>query len=186
MKGSILSARYAKSLLGLAIEQNALDAVYTDMQAVKAACADSRDLALLLKSPVVKTDKKQSILKEVFGGMLGELSMAFINLLTDKRREYHLEGIASAFITQYKAHNNITTATVTSAVALSDDAREKLRGMVKQSYPGQEIELQEQIDASLIGGFVIRVADKQVDASIKHSLREMQMEFNKNPYVKDF
>ena len=69
---------------------------------------------------------------------------------------------------------------------MSDDAREKLRGMVKASYPGQEIELQEQIDKSLIGGFVVRVADKQVDASIKRSLQEMQMEFNKNPYVKDF
>ena len=186
MKGSILSARYAKSLLGLALEQNALDAVYADMQAVKEQCAGSRDLSLLLKSPVVKTDKKQSILKEVFGDRLGTLSMAFINLLADKRREYHLEGIASAFITQYKAHNNITTATVTSAVELADDAREKLRSMVKENYPGQEIELQEQVDASLIGGFVVRVADKQVDASIKRSLHEMQMEFNKNPYVKDF
>lgn len=186
MKGSILSTRYAKSLLGLALEQNALDAVYGDMQAVSTACADNRDLSLLLKSPVVKTDKKLSILKEVFGGMLGELSMSFMVLLTSKRRENHLEGISNAFILQYKAHNNITTATVTSATALTDDVREKLRTMVKAGYPTQDIELQEQVDPELIGGFVIRVADKQVDASIKRSLLEMQLEFNKNPYVKDF
>ncbi len=186
MKGSILSTRYAKSLLGLAIERNALDAVYADMQAVESACTENRDLSLLLKSPVVKTGKKLSILDAVFGGTLSELSMAFITLLANKRREYHLEGIASAFILQYKAHNNITTATVTSAVTLTDEVRTKLRTMVKASYPDQEIELNETVDPELLGGFIIRVADKQVDASIKRSLVEMQMEFNKNPYVKDF
>lgn len=186
MKGSILSARYAKSLLGLAIEQNQLDAVYADMQLIEAACKDSRDLALLLKSPVVKTDKKQSILKAVFGESLSQLSIAFVNLLADKRREYHLQGIASAFISQYKKHNNITTAKVVSAVALTDEVRGKLRDMVNATYPDQKIELAEQVDESLIGGFVLRVADKQVDASIKRSLTDMQMEFNKNPYVKDF
>jgi len=185
MKGTIVAARYAKSLIDLAIEQNQLEEVYADMQHIAKTCEESRELSVMLKSPVIKHDKKHAILSEIFGG-LSKTTEAIITLLTSKHREAYLEGIAKAFVAQYKQHKNIQTAVITTAVPLTDEGRQKVTELVKSTQAGISVELKENIDADILGGFVLRVGDKQVDASIARKLRDMTMEFSKNPYLKDF
>ena len=90
--------RYARSLMQLAIEQNQLVAVQEDMRLVANTCAGSRDLVLLLKSPVVKGDKKDKILDRVFAGKIGTMTSAFMGILVRKGREAMLPEIAEAFI----------------------------------------------------------------------------------------
>ena len=86
MKNTRATYRYAKSLLELAKEQGTLEVCKTDMETVVSICKDSRELMLLLKSPVVKTDKKQAIFSEIFGSC-SDLTMSFIQLITQKKRE---------------------------------------------------------------------------------------------------
>ena len=107
MKHSRVTIRYAKALLQLAIEQNILEQSYADMVLLDSVFKQNKDLSLLLKSPIVKTDQKLSIFKLIFDTKIGEVSMAFINIITTKKRESLLALIASSFISLYKEHNKI-------------------------------------------------------------------------------
>ena len=112
MKATKLTSRYAKSLLSLVIENNSLESTLSDMKLILSVCNQNRDLSQLLKSPVVKTDKKLTILSEIFSKEVTEITMAFISIITNKKREKFLEGIAESFISLYKIHNNIETVTL--------------------------------------------------------------------------
>jgi F-type H+-transporting ATPase subunit delta len=174
MKQSRVTIRYAKALLQLAIEQNTLEQSYNDMVLLDAVCTDSKELSLLLKSPIVKTDHK-----------LGEVSMAFINIITTKKRESLLALIARSFIALYKEHNKIETATVTTAAPLDEALRAEVINFIKK-YGDDNVELTEKVDEKIIGGAIIRMGDKQLDASVSKAISELRQTFNKNLYIQDF
>ena len=184
MRNTRVTSRYAKSLLELAVEQNQLDACKADMEAVVAACKESKELSLLLKSPVVKTDKKVAILNEVFASF-STLSKSFINIITNKKREMLLEEISEQFLLVYKQHKGIESAVVTTAIPLDNDLRAAIQGFVEKHVRGQ-VELTEKVDEKLIGGAVIRMGDKQLDASVLRQINDLKQTFNKNLYIKDF
>ena len=181
MKQTRVATRYAKSLLNLAIERNELERVYKDMQYV-ATCCDNRDLGLLLKSPIVKTDKKKKVLDGIFAGEVSEMIMSFLNIIASKKRESALPEIADEFLVQYKVHQNIVVAQVTSPVKLSDDQKDKILNLINADHKGA-VEMIETIDESLLGGFIVRIGDKQIDASINRKLNELRTEFSKNLFV---
>lgn len=182
---SKLSARYAKSLLELSIEKGSLEKVYSDMKLILQTCRENHELQVLLKSPIVNSDKKQEVLKAVFGNKTDVLTLAFINLITEKRREIYLEGIAEAFTEQYKNQKNILTAIVTTAQGLDEELRKQVLEVIKKSADS-EVELVERTDKTLIGGFIIRIGDKQEDTSISRKLKTLYRTFNENPFIKNF
>ena len=186
MKGTILSSRYAKSLLTLAIQNNILEEIKNDMKMIADVCQDNRDLQLLLKSPIIKTDKKQSILKELFGPTINKVTLSFLNIITFKRREHYLEEIARQFVLQYNIHMNIEVAIVTTAVKIDDKLRQQILKLVKSSSELASIQLEEKIDKSVIGGFILTMGDKEYDASLSSKIRELKQEFAKNLYVSDY
>lgn len=180
-----VSQRYAKSLIDLSLEKGQLEQVREDMQLVHATVSESHELSLMLKSPVIKTDKKQEVLKAVFGGKIGVITAEFIDIITRKRRESVLGEIAASFLSQYKKHKQILTAVITSASGLDDNLRNQVKQIVKGAT-GSEVELVEKVDKDLIGGFVLRVGDKQVDASILRQIKNIDRSFSENPYVKEY
>ena len=97
-----LAARYAKSLIDLATEQNQLERVYDDMLLLQSVCKTNRDFVALLKSPVIPADKKLSVLDASTSGRVTDLTASFNRLLVRKGRESVLPEIADAFIEQYK------------------------------------------------------------------------------------
>ncbi|MFN3875986.1 MAG: ATP synthase F1 subunit delta [Flavobacteriales bacterium] len=175
--------RYARSLMELAQEKGMLAAVHEDMRMVADACAASRDLRVLLKSPVVKSDAKDRILGKVFAGRIGQVTSAFMGILVRKGREALLPHVAAAFDELYKQQRGIVTAHVRSAAPLSDAARAKARALVERHHPGKTIELEEHVDASLIGGVIIRVGDEQYDGSVSRRLSDLRRKFSENPYI---
>ena len=185
MKGTRAASRYAKSLADLADEKGLLEKVYPDMRLIQKSCAESKDLLLLLKSPIVKKDRKQSILKEVFSGKISKLTEEFMLLLTSKRREGLLEDIAKSFVSQYKERKKILTAVITTAQGLDEGLRKKVLEIVKSSAYS-EVELVEKIDSNLIGGFTLQAGDKRVDATIAKQLRKLGQSFSENPYIKEY
>ncbi len=176
MKETRIAYRYAKSFLTLALEHGEIDKAYIDMKNISEVCRQSKKLSLLLKSPIVKPDKKTDILREIFSTRLGKLSLSFIDIIIKKRRENYLEAIAGEFQNQYKSHKNILTAIVTSAVGLDDKIRSEIIRIVRESS-NAEVELVEKEDKELIGGFILRVGDKQVDASIQRKLLNLRRDF---------
>jgi len=182
---SKLSARYAKSLLELSIEKGSLEKVYADMKLILSTCRENHELQVLLKSPIVNSDKKQEVLKAIFGNKTEILTLTFINILTEKRREMYLEEIAEAFTEQYKNQKNILTAIVTTAQGLDEELRKQVLQVIKKSADS-EVELVEKTDKTLIGGFIIRIGDKQEDTSISRKLKTLYRTFNENPFIKNF
>lgn len=185
MKESRVAHRYAKSLLDLALEKGQLEPVSEDMRVVLDTIHKNRDLSVLLRSPVIKTDKKQEILKAIFGGHIGVITTEFIDIITRKRREAELEGIAEAFVTQYRKHKQILTAVITTANGLDEKLRTQVLEVVKQSSGGKSVELVEKTDKTLLGGFVLRVGDQQVDSSVIRQIKNLERNFRENPYIKE-
>jgi len=175
--------RYARSLMELALEEGLLDGVNGDMRLVAGTCAASRELQVLLKSPVVKPDAKGRILEQVFGGRVGPVTTRFIGILVRKGREVLLPHVADAFNELYKQHKGIITVHVTSAAPLADKARDQVRALAGARHPGRTIELNEQVDPDLIGGLSIRIGDEQVDGTVSRRLADLRREFSKNPYI---
>ena len=185
MKGTRVASRYAKSLINLAIEKGELEKVYADMALVNATCMQSKELYLFLKSPIIKTDKKVAVLKEIFANKVSKVSQEFIDLIAKKRREIYLSEIAQEFVAQYRAHKKILIAVITSAAGLDDTLRKKVLEIVKDNLKS-EVELVEKVNKDLIGGFVLRIGDKQVDTSLARKLKQLTMSFSENPYIKEF
>ena len=176
MKGTKSAIRYAKALLELAIEQNKVDLVLKDMEFFVNSGNDNYDLLVFLKSPVIKTDKKLNVLNELYSHF-DVLSKSFIQLITKNRREAILPVIASSFIDLVKSHKNIIPVTLISASELSKASKDKILSKVKVSGT---IELTEEIDPALIGGFIVRIGDIQVDASVNSQLKKLKIDLITN------
>jgi len=184
MRDIKVASRYAKSLLGIALEQNSLEDVHNDMQLIYNVCSENRDLEILLKSPIVKTDKKSAILTEIFGKKISKISNTFLSIILMKKREAIIADIATAFIDIYKTHKNIATASVTTAVTLTKEQRTNIINLIK-SQGKESVDLTEIINPDIIGGMIIKVGDKQVDESIKRKLTNLEMEFEDSSYVQE-
>ena len=169
-----VAARYAKSLLDLSKEMGTLETVKQDMDLLSKTMAESRDLRLLLRNPIVKHDKKLSILNAVFQGKVSEMLTRFFQIVTSKNREAVLEHIGTEFLRQYNLLMGIQVAEVTSAAPLTPAARAELEALVKQQTGLTQVSLTEKVDASLIGGFVLRVGDQQIDDSVRGGLRRLR------------
>jgi len=172
----LVATRYAKSLLQLANEKGQLETVFSDMQLVAKVCHENKEFISFLKSPIIKTDKKVAVIKEIFAGKVSDVTSNFLVVLTHKRRELYMEQIADAFVEEYKKHKNILTAIITSASGIDSTVKAKVLELVKQNTNG-EVELVEKIDKDLIGGFVLRIGDRQVDASISRKLNDLRKAF---------
>ena len=170
MKATRLSSRYAKSLLSLVVEQNKLEDTLSDMKHIVNVCSENKDLSLLLKSPIVKTDKKISILSEIFSKSVSDVTMSFIHIITSKKREMYLEGIAESFISLYKVHNNIETVTLTTAVPIDENTKSEILSYIKKNGK-TDVELTEIIDQDILGGMIVKIGDKQLDASVIRDIK---------------
>lgn len=180
-----VGSRYAKAFLGLVNEKGKLDVAIKDMEMVHKTISENRDLQVLLKSPVINTDKKVGILKKIYEKQVSDVTMLYLELITKNRREGVLGEISEAFIAQYNAMKDITTATVTSAAVLSDAAKKRIEEIVQKEVGGT-VELSMEVNPELIGGFVLRIGDKQLDTSILSKISELKQEFGKNFYEKEF
>ena len=181
-----VSSRYAKSLISLAMEQGVLENVRQDMEVIANICLESKELVVVLKSPVIKTHKKEAILKAIFGATLSKMTNDFIDILVRKGRERHLPGIAQAFVEHYDRQKGIAKADITTAVALDDETRAAIKDLVSSMGNHNEIVLNEKVNEEIIGGFIARLDDKQVDASVTRRLEELKKELNENPYIAEF
>lgn len=178
-----LAERYAKSLLDLAQEQNKLELVFTDMQMLDGICKTNREFANVLKSPIIKEDKKNQIIESVTAGRINSLTAAFIKLLSGKGREANLPEIISAFIKQYNEVKGIHKVRLTTAYQLSDDMKNIFINKIKASENIEHIELETSVNDKLIGGFVLEMEGKKADASIRRDLLDVQKQFMNNDYI---
>lgn len=175
MASARVASRYVKSLIGLAIEQQVLEAVRTDMKTFAHTCRHNKEFTRMLRSPIIRQDKKLAVIQALFQSQMHPLTLAFIAILTRKYREPLLPQIAEGFQTAYNDYKGIGTASVITATPIDESVRAELAHMVRQLVQKPAIELEERVDPSLVGGFVLNVGDQQIDASVKRALKKLNV-----------
>lgn len=161
-----IATRYAKSLIALAIEQEALETVHSDIQRVQQAL-QHRGFYLLLKNPIISADKKAAIVKAIFEGKVSALMLAYMELLIRKGREPYLPEITREFLRQYKILKRITPVRIISATPLSEATIAQIQQRIFTSgLTTENLEITTEVDPSLIGGYILEFEDKRYDASI--------------------
>ncbi len=183
MQNPRLANRYAKSLIDLAVERGELDALYADIKYLQAVCKGSREFVSLLKSPIIKADKKSQIIDAVTAGKISAMTASFTKLLTAKGRESDLPEIVEAIIDQYNEIKGIHKVKLTTAVEVSDEIKKAITVKANTEAGLGTIELETKTDDSLIGGFVLEFNNNLVDASIARDLRDIKKQFSRNLHV---
>ena len=178
-----LASRYAKSLLDLAIEKDQLEKVFADMQWLQEVLKVSRDFVNLLRSPIIKGERKEKVVDAVIKGKVSEITSSFIHLLIAKGRESNLGEIIPSFIAQYKQHKNIYTVKLTTAAPVTEELKKSIIDQIRKTSDMQNIELQTTVDENLIGGFVLQAGDKLIDTSVAYDLKQIARQFENNDFV---
>ena len=184
MQNPRLAARYAKSLMDIAIENSKLDSMYHDMLSLDAICNESKDFVSMMKSPIVTASTKQNVIKAIIEGKVDDITFKFIQLIIVKGREFFLPEIISTFISQYKKHNNINEVLLTTSEPMDEEMKTKLVQSIQKQFAGT-IDLKTKVDSSIIGGFILEANNNLFDASILRDLNDIKKQFLTNIYVPD-
>jgi len=174
------ASRYVKSLLNLAVEKGVIDQVHQDMLQFARVIDENRPLLVVLRSPIIKHYKKKNVLEALFRGRFNDLTLSFFRIITEKNREKLLPLIAQEFHWAYNEYQGIGKASVVTAVPLDSALREEIHALAKKVVGKPSVELKEIVDPEIIGGFILNAGSQQIDSSIKHKLKILQLNFSNN------
>lgn len=185
MRNTKVKKRYAKALFDLANEQNIVENVFSDMQFINDVCIAVPEFKTLMRSPIVKADKKIKVINSILPSTTSELTRRFITLITKKNRESFVDLVAIEFIELYKEQQNIKTVYLTTSVEISPSLIELFKKEISEEL-NSKIDLIESVDSKLIGGFIIKSGDKVFDSSLLGKIEKLKSEFSQNEYKKGF
>jgi F-type H+-transporting ATPase subunit delta len=168
--------RYAKAILETAVSSGKVNEVNEDMKSIIAAVDSSADLQDFLSSPVIAQDLKMNALLEVFASAQAE-TKALFRLLQENKRFEILVAIATQFNTLVDEMNGVEVAKVTTAVPMDAELEAKVLAKVA-TISTKKITIQNIVDPSIIGGFILRIGDKQYNASVANRLQQLKREFS--------
>lgn len=171
--------RYAKAVLDQANHANISEVVFGDMKSIQATLAGSKELRVVLQSPVVKAEDKKQALLQIFEKN-SDVTKALIQILTSNKRINLLGGVALAYVDLYNDSKGVKTATVITAVTLTSEIEAKVLSKLKEMTGSENITINNTIDEHIIGGFILRVGDLQYNASIANQLGNLKREFSKS------
>jgi len=177
MNYSAIAVRYAKALFSLAKEKKALEKVKDDMTQIVSVSEQDEVFRNFLENPVLPFAKKNEIFDAIFK-KADKLTLDFIHLVTQKRREAFLKQMALDFLNMYKTEKGIKTVRFSSVAKIDDKVKKEITKIIKDSF-NAETDLIETTDENLVGGFVIRIDDLQYDASVSRQLEHIKREIVK-------
>jgi F-type H+-transporting ATPase subunit delta len=174
MNDSKISVRYARALFQTALERKNLDQVNQDMLFISEICktADTKEF---LRSPIIRPSKKEAIFHKMLEGNVEPITLSLIDLIVKNGRESFLPAIARVFIHETKKFKGITESVLTTAVKVDESVRKQISDLISDIFK-TKVELKENIDPDIIGGFILQIDDSYIDASIKNKLRKIKKE----------
>ena len=168
--------RYAKAILETAVSSGKANKVNEDMKSIIATVNSSADLKDFLASPIITSEVKMNVLSEVFGSVQADTKSLF-RLLQENKRFEILEAIATQFNAKFDEMNGVEVAKVTTAFPITADLEAKILAKAT-AISTKKITIQNTVDPSIIGGFILRIGDKQYNASVSNRLHELKREFS--------
>lgn len=166
--------RYAKAILDIANSNGKATNVNEDMKSIVAAVVESAELKEFLSNPTVKGDVKVAALSEVFASVQSETKSLFRLLLENKRFEI-LPAVASQYNLLFDELNGVEVAKVTTAFPITPELEAKVMAKIKE-FSNKSVTIVNVVDESIIGGFILRIGDKQYNASVANSLQTLKRE----------
>lgn len=170
--------RYAKAVLSLASDKNVAEDVNNDMKLIATTIAENVELSQVLKSAIVKSDVKKAALTQIFPN-IDSISSGLFNVLVSNKRLDILGDVASKYSVLFDELNGKEIAQVTTAIPMTNDLELKVLAKVKE-LTSKAVELENIVDESILGGFILRVGDKQYNASVANKLNKLKREFTLN------
>lgn len=185
IKNKKIARKYAKALLDVATEDNALLKVKENLELINDTIKNNKQLSVVFYSPVIEIKDKKEIIKQIFEKYLTKSSLDFLFLLIDKNRTDILKETTEQYIQLINERNNIINPIIISAVELSDTQKNKIIEKL-QTKMTKTIVPEYQINTDIIGGLIIEIEDKTIDCSLKTKFENMQKELTKgNKYGND-
>lgn len=174
MNDSKISVRYARALFQTALEKKNLDQVNQDMLFISEICK-TPETREFLRSPIIVPSKKEAIFHKMLGDNVEPITLSLIDLVVKNGRESFLPAIARVFIHETKKFKGITESVLTTAVKVDDNVRKQISELISEVFK-TKVDLKENIDPEIIGGFILQIDDSYIDASIKNKLRKIKKE----------
>ena len=170
-----VAGRYATALFELASEANAIDAVAADLEGFKGLLAESEDLRRLIESPAFSVEDQSAAIQAVLAkaGISG-IAGNFIKLVASKRRLFALPGMIQGYKDLVAQAKGIVSAQVTVAEAPSAKRVEEIRAALA-SVAGKDVDVAIKVDPALIGGLIVKMGSRMVDASLKTKLNSIRL-----------
>ncbi len=175
----LVSKTYGDALFELALEQDAVDTLLEEVQAVSGALKENEDLMRLMEHPKIVKEEKLQIIEQIFKGRVSDNLTGFLELIVSKDRFHDIFDILDFFMDHVREHKHIGVASVTTAVELKKSQKKAVVDRLLATTGYQSFEMNYMVDAGLIGGMVIRIGDRVVDSSIKHKLELMSRDLMK-------
>jgi F-type H+-transporting ATPase subunit delta len=176
MSSTRAAIRYAKAILDLASSKNVAEAVNNDMKTIATTINGNQELNTFIQNPTIKVEVKESAVLEVFADTNG-VTKGLFHLLFENKRFEILGEIASEYNNLFDESNGIEVAKVTTAVAMDATLEAKVLAKIA-TFSDKKITVENIIDPAIIGGFILRIGDKQYNASVANRLQVLKRELS--------
>jgi len=173
MDQSKINVRYAKAFFSLAKDKSLTAELRRDASTISSVCATSSDFNILLESPVIKTSQKVKAIRSIFADHIHAFSLNFLVLITENNREKNIPGIFRYLDELFRQEDRVKMASLTTAQKLDDSVVLHVKQILEAQY-NEKVELTSKVNDEIIGGFILRVDDKQYDASISTQLKKVK------------
>ncbi|CAI8166348.1 MAG: ATP synthase F1 subunit delta [Prochlorococcus sp.] len=168
-----ITTPYAEAFLQVAASRKEVDEVVDQAKAVLELWNNCPALSEAMASPVLEVESKKAALEKLFTDQVTPSFLNLLKLLADRQRIGVLDAVLERMLELYREQRNIALATVTSASALSEDQQNDLQSKVKAVAGTDNVEINLKVDPDLIGGFVVSVGSKVIDASLAGQVRRL-------------
>ena len=175
----LVSSTYSDALFELALEENRLDSFYEEILASRQIFLDNEELLKLLNHPKIIKEEKITIMENVFKGRVSDEILGFFHIIVTKDRYNDIIAILDYFLHKVKEHKGIGTASVTSAVVLSDTQKAAIEKRLLETTRYVSFEIDYRVDPAILGGLVIRIEDRVVDSSLKTQIDKLKAQLSK-------
>ncbi|MGA9213001.1 ATP synthase F1 subunit delta [Kaistella sp.] len=179
MRTSKVAKRYAQGLLNFTQEVGNTTSVFGEMKDLVNTIEKSKELQSFFNSPIIDSKKKISIANEIFKSF-SAVSQNIIQLVIKQGREGQLSNIGQEFINKVEDMNGVQRITLTSATALSQDNMNNILKSTTLVNHNNQFDVKSIINPDILGGYILRVGDQQIDASVKSKLSRLKKEFQLN------
>lgn len=173
MVGTRAASRYAKAMLEISKEKGNSEAINNDMIFISQAVSQSEDLKVFLGNPVVSDQVKYNALLEVFAST-DQVTKELFKLLNENQRFGILSAIALEYQVQYEEFKGIVKVVLTTAIPMDKVMESQVLTKVNELEPGKHVVISNVVDESILGGFILKMGDKQFNASISNQLQVLK------------